>query len=208
MAGRDRLLTFIDKLGRTVRILRDAGNISDKYAICRVSPNTRTGTGLDSYQEEFFKWNSDIRVGDIFQDMLTEERHLVLGIWKVGVDSLADAIRVGSCRANDTIILYEIVKSNQDEYGKYVYNLTVRLNDYANIFHSIRPDSLTPIGEMSGDQLFIIFSARKFVGIATYIPKSGDQIVLANGSKFQIDSLDAHIYPGSYRALCSPDQRI
>ena len=208
MSGRDRLVTFIAKLGRPVSILRDTGNLSDHYAVCRVSENTQNASGLDSYQEAFFRWDSNIVSGDIFQDLLTSERNIVLGTWKVGVDSLADAIRVGSCRANDTIILYDITKSNQDEYGKYIYNLTVRLNDYANVFHSVRPDSLTPIGEMSGDQLFIIFSGRKFVGIATYTPKPGDQVVLANGSKFQIDSIDAHIYPGCYRTLCSPDQRI
>jgi hypothetical protein len=207
MAARDRLSNFIDQRGRTATILRDAGNITEKYAVARMNPNIKGGVGmaLDSYQEEFFRWDSQIRNGDIFQDGLNEERHLVLSVQKVGVDGQHDGLKVSSCRSNDSVVLYQISTGVPDGYGKSIYSLVVKLNDYVHVAHAVRGDSLTQVGEMVMKDVSIIFSGRKLAG---YVPKPGDRCVLTNGDKFQVDALDNHIFPGCYRTLCTLDQRL
>lgn len=205
MAARDRLSNFIDQRGRTAVILRNSGNLTEKYAIARMSQNTEGALNLDSYQEEFFRWDSAIRNGDIFQDGLSEERHLVLSVQKVGVDGQHDGLKVSSCRSNDSVLLYKITSTVPDEYGRATYNLLVKLNDYANVSHALRGDQLTPVGEMDMKYLFVVFSARNLAG---YTPGLGDRCVLGSGGQYQIDVLDSHIFPGCYRALCTPDQRV
>ncbi len=206
MAARDRLSNFINQRGRTVIILRDSGNITEKYAIAHMNPNIKGGlVDLDSYQEEFFCWDSQVRSGDIFQDRLSEERHLVLSVQKVGVDAVHDGIKVSSCRSNDSMVLYQITASAPDEYGRSLYTLMVKLNDYIHVSHGARGDNLTPIGEMVMKDVFVVFSARKLAG---YVPKPGDRCVLSNGDKIQIDVMDNHIFPGCYRCMCSRDQRV
>lgn len=212
MSARDRLSHFIDTRGRGALVLRDGGNLSEKYAISRMNPNVKGGIAmsLDSYQEEFFRWDSDVRCGDLFRDGLSDETHLVLSVQRIGIDGQHDGYKVSSCRCNDEMVLYEITRSQSipdGEYGRYAYNMSVRLEDFCHVSHWARGDSLTPIGDLTRGEIFIIFSGRHLQG---YVPQTGDRIVLSagGGNKFQVDAIDDHIFPDSYRALCSPDQRV
>lgn len=212
MAGRDRLSNFIDQRGLTATILRNSGNLIEKYAVARLNPNVKGGAGmnLDSYQEGFCRWDSQICEGDIFKDGLNEEYHLVLSVQKVGVDGQHDGIKISSTRCNDQMLLYQIIKTQSTpdgEYGHFAYNLSVKLNDYCHVAHGVRGDSLMPIGDLTTGNIFIIFSGRN---LATYIPAPGDRCVLGNGTgvAYQIDEIDVHIFPGCYRALCTPDKRM
>ena len=110
----------------------------------------------------------------------------------------------GRSRSSASLV-YELVPTGVvDDFGKKNYNPTVRLNDHACVFHNIQGDALAPIGEIARNEVIIIFSARKIAG---YVAKEGDRLVTLSGSKFQINGIDSHIYPGSYRTLCTPDQR-
>jgi len=214
VSSRDRLSNFLDKRGRTVVILdRGAGNITEKYAIARMNPNVKgaVAMSLDSYTEQLFRWDSGIQSGDVFQDGLSEQRHIVLSVQKIGIDGQHDGIRVSSCGCNDRMYLYQITKaaSTPDgEYGHYNYNLLVKGQDYCHVSHWARGDSQTPIGDMTRGDVFVIFSSRILSG--GYIPQPGDRIVLGNnsGAKLQIDGIDDHVFPTCYRVLCSPDQRM
>ena len=204
MSARAKLTSSINKFGRTVRILKDAGNITEKHLIVS-GFGARAEKTPFPMESSYFLWSSEIRAGDICQDMLTEDRTLIASLDYLGVNGSKDGIRVTELKCNDSIILYELVPtSSLDEFGKKNYNPTVRLNDYAGVFHNVRGDSLAPIGEIDKNQVIIIFSGRK---IGSYLPKEGDRLVILSGAKYQIDGVDAHIYPGSFKTLCSPDQR-
>lgn len=207
---RARLSDFIDSRGRSVLILRDAGNIPEVYAIAQMNPNVKGSSSmlLDSYQESFFRWDSQLCSGDIFQDQISMERHILLSLQKIGVDGQHDGFKVSSCRSNDGLVLYRLIQGTPDpQYGRSSYTLLVKVNDYCHVSHWARGDSLTPIGDMERGQIFILFSGRKLSG---YVPRPGDccQLGSGTGDKFQIDGIDDHVFPGCYRVLCSPDKRL
>jgi len=204
MSARAKLTSSINKMGRTVHILRNAGNITEKHLIVS-GFGARAEKTPFPLEASYFLWSSEVRVGDICQDMLTEDRKLIASLDYLGVNGSKDGIRVTEIKCNDSIVLYELVPTGVvNDFGKKNYNATVRLNDYACVFHNVRGDFLLPIGEIDKNQVIIIFSGRN---IGSYVPKEGNRLVLLNGAKYQIDGVDAHIYPGSFKTLCSPDQR-
>lgn len=205
MSARNKLISAINKFGRGVSILRDAGNITEKHLIV-------TGFGHEVERSPFpqeisyFKWDSQVRLGDICQDALTGNRKIIYSFEYLGLNGSKDGIRLIGIQCNDAIVLYELVPTVAvDSFGKKNYNPTVRVNDFASVVHNVQGDSLAPIGEVDKSEVIIIFSARK---LGAYVPKQGNRLVTLDGSKYQIDGLDSHVYPGSYRALCTPDQRI
>ena len=154
----------------------------------------------------FFLWNSQLRQGDIFQDVISQDRSLVVSIEPLGTDAVKDGLRVTALRCNDSVILYEIIPTGaQNEFGKKRYNDTVRVNDFAFVYQSVQGDQLTPIGELQRGETVIVFSARKLLG---YVPKEGNRCVLLDGKKYQVDGVDSHLYPGCFKVLTSPDQRV
>lgn len=203
MSSQDHISSLINKYGTSITILRNAGNISDK---CRLVPNKFASKPfLLEYQKDgYFTWDSQIIDGDIFKDNLTEEYYIVVNCNFFGKD-LKDGKKALVYRSNNKIILYALSEAVENQYGQKVYNWMVKLNDYANISYYVKGDKLTAIGDVSFDQLFIIFSGRNLQG---YVPKTSDRIVLLNGTKLQIDGIDPYLYAGCYEVICSLDQRL
>ncbi len=204
MSARAKLILVINKSGQAITILRNAGNISEKKALV-------TGTAYQAQKTPFpqsvsyYLWNSQIRLGDICQETASGARKIISALEFLAPNDYRAGIRAIEILCNDSIILYELVPTGAvNAFGKRNYNPTVRLNDFACIVHNVQGDALASIGEVDRNEVIIIFSGRN---LGAYIPKEGDRLVTSNGSKFQMDGIDSHIYPGSYKALCTPDQR-
>lgn len=204
MGLQDNHSSLIDRIGVPITILRNAGNISDK---CRLVPNKPASKPflLEYQKNAFFKWDSPIVDGDIFQDLLTEERYIIAFCNFFGIDAIKAGKLALVYKTNNQIILYQIIENTENTFGRKVYNESVKLVDYATVSYYVKGDTDTPIGEIGYDKLFVLFSARNLGG---YVPQTGDRIVLLNGRKLQIDGVDPHLYLGSYDTICSPDQRI
>ena len=138
MSSQGRINEMIERWGKTVTILRDAQNITEKRSIVR-SFNSKLQTSPILQEMSYFRWDSEIRAGDIFQDVLGQERSLVVAIEFLGTDAVKDGLRVTALRCNDSVILYEIIPSGaQNEFGKKRYNDTVRVNDFAFVYQSVQ----------------------------------------------------------------------
>jgi hypothetical protein len=204
MRARSQLTSSINKFGKGVNILRDAGNIAEKEMIVTGFAYAAQKTPFPQ-AVSYFHWNSQIRAGDICQENASGKRKLISSLEFLGPDDYRAGIRVIEIECNDSILLYELVPTAAlNEYGKKNYNPVVRLNDFAFVVHNVQGDALAPIGEVDKNEIIIIFSGRN---LGAYVPKEGDRLVISSGTKYQIDGIDSHVHPGSYRTLCSPDQR-
>jgi hypothetical protein len=204
MSTRSQLTTSINKFGKSVTILRTAANITEKEMVVKGFAYAVEKTPFPQ-AASYFIWDSEVELGDICQEVLSGKRKLISALEFLGVDGSRAGYRAIEIECNDYIILYELVPTGViDEYGKKNYNATVRLSDFACVFHNVRGDALAPIGEIDKNEIVVIFSARN---LGDYVPKEGNRIVTQDGSQYQIDGVDSHIYPGSYRTLCTPDQR-
>src|SRR4030042_138331 len=126
MSSRDKITEAINEHGRTMPILRDAGNIVEKAMLTRAYYAQKEKSPFPQSMD-YFLWNSQVVAGDVCQDMLPEDRKLVVGIDFLGTDGVKDGLRVISLKVNDTIILYEIIPTGvTNEFGKKNYNATVR----------------------------------------------------------------------------------
>jgi len=206
MARQDRFSASIAKFGRSILILRDAGNISEQCVL--VPNNSASNAFLREYQKNaYFKYDSAIVDGDIFQDLLTLERYLVVICNFVGEDIVKDAQGASVYKCNDQVTLYSLTEAIENPFGKKSYTWASKLVDYALAYSSgyARGDITTPIGELTLDKIVVNFSMRKLAG---YVPKAGDRIILLDGTMLQIDGLDPYLYRSSYEIVCSLDQRI
>ncbi len=204
MSARAKFTSAINKFGKAATILRNAGNITEKEIAIEGSVHTAQKTPFPQ-QVSGFLWNSQIRLGDICQEVASGKRKIISALEFLAPADYRPGIRTIQIECNDSIILYEVVASGAvDAFGKKNYNPTVRLNDFACVIHNVQGDALASIGEVDKNEVIIIFSSRN---LGVYIPKEGDRLVTSIGSKFQIDGIDFHIYPGSYKTLCTPDQR-
>jgi hypothetical protein len=204
MAIQDRLSALTERIGRPISILRNAGNIADHCILLDIASSNPFMSEIA--KNSIFAWNSEMADGDIFQDTVTEERFMVVNanFWVHG--SVRDGKQALVYKCNDLIVLYQWVEGAvTNEYGKKVFNLPVKLNDYAVVSYSTKGDTLNPIGDVSFDKLFVTFSGRN---LGIYKPKQGDRIVLLNGKILQIDGIDDHLYAGCYETICSLDQRV
>lgn len=204
MSVQDFISAFIVKRGTPVTILRNAGNISD---YCVLSNLTSSQPFTDAIKAKgLFRWDSEVVNGDIFQDTITQSRYIASNLNYWGQDSWKNGKNAFLQKCNDLIGLYQWVEGSVDDsYGKKVFILPTKLNDYAIVFSFLRDDKLEVVGEIALDKLFITFSARNLSG---YIPQNGDRIILQNGQRFQIDGIDDHLYSGCYATICSRDSRL
>jgi hypothetical protein len=202
MAIQDRLSALVERIGRPISILRNAGNIADH---CILLDNKSSNPFMSEISKQgIFAWNSEMVDGDIFQDTITEEWFMVVNanLWVHG--EVRDGKQALVYKCNDLIVLYALTEAVTNEYGKKVWNWYVKVNDYAVVSYSTKGDTLNPIGDVSLDKLFVTFSGRK---LGIYIPQQGDRITLLNGKALQIDGIDDHLYAGCYETICSLDQR-
>jgi hypothetical protein len=202
MAIQDRLSALVERIGRPISILRNAGNISDHCILLDLkSPNPFMS---EISKQGIFAWDSEIIDGDIFQDTITSERFMVVNanFWVHG--SIKDGKQALIYKCNDMIVLYALTEVVTNEYGKKAWNWYVKVNDYAIASYSTKGDTLNSIGDVSFDKIFVTFSGRNLLG---YIPKQGDRIVLQSGKTLQINGIDDHVYAGCYDTICSIDQR-
>ncbi len=202
MAIQDRLTALVERIGRPISILRNAGNIADHCILLDLKSSNPFMSEIS--KQGIFAWNSEIVDGDIFQDTVTEERFMVVNanFWIHG--SVRDGKQALVYKCNDLIVLYALTEAVTNEYGKKVWAWSVKVNDYAVVSYSTKGDTLNPIGDVSLDKLFVTFSGRN---LGIYIPKQGDRITLLNGKALQIDGIDDHLYAGCYETICSLDQR-
>jgi len=202
MAIQDRLSALVERIGRPISILRNAGNIADH---CILLDNKSSNPFMSEISKQgIFAWNSEMTDGDIFQDTITSERFMVVNanFWIHG--SVKDGKQALVYKCNDSITLLSLTEVVTDVYGKKAWNWYVKINDYAVVSYSTKGDTLNPIGDVSLDKLFVTFSGRN---LGIYIPKQGDRITLLNGKALQIDGIDDHLYAGCYETICSLDQR-
>ena len=202
MSIQDRLSALVQRIGRPISILRNAGNIAE---YCILINDKSSNPFLNEISKEaIFKWDSEMVDGDIFQDTVTSERFMVVNanFWIHG--SVKDGKQALVYKCNDRITLLALTEVVTDVYGRKAWNWYVKNGDYAVVSYSAKGDTLNPIGDVSLDKLFITFSGRLLAG---YIPKQGDRITLLNGKALQIDGIDDHLYAGCYETICSPDQR-
>jgi hypothetical protein len=206
MARQDRFSGSIAKFGRSILILRDAGNISEQCVL--VPNNSASNAFLREYQKNaYFKFDSAIVDGDIFQDLLTSERYLVVICNFAGEGQVKDAQGASVYKCNDRVTLYSLIEGVENSFGKRSYDWVVKLVDYALAYSSryASGDITTPIGELTLDKIVVNFSMR---GLAGYVPKPGDRILLLDGTRLQIDGLDPYLYRSSYQIVCSLDERL
>ena len=202
MSIQDRLSALVQRIGRPISILRNAGNIAE---YCILINDKSSNPFLNEISKEaIFKWDSEMVDGDIFQDTVTSERFMVVNanFWIHG--SVKDGKQALVYKCNDSITLLSLTEVVTDVYGKKAWNWYVKTSDYAVVSYFVKGDTLNPIGDVSFDKLFITFSGRRLAG---YIPKQGDRIVLQSGRALQIDGIDDHLYAGCYETVCSLDQR-
>jgi len=202
MAIQDRLSALVERIGRPISILRNAGNIADH---CILLDNKSSNPFMSEISKQgIFAWNSEMTDGDIFQDTITSERFMVVNanFWIHG--SVKDGKQALVYKCNDSITLLSLTEVVTDVYGKKAWNWYVKINDYAVVSYSAKGDTLNPIGDVSSDKLFVTFSGRN---LGIYVPKQGDRISLLNGRALQIDGIDDHLFGGCYETVCSPDQR-
>jgi len=203
MAIQDHLSALVERIGRPISILRNAGNIADYCILLDIEFSSKPFM-QEIAKNGIFAWNSEIVDGDIFKDTTTDERFMVVNanFWVHG--SVKDGKQALVYKCNDNIVLYALTEAVTNEYGKKQWNWYVKVNDYAVVSYFVKGDTLKPIGDVSFDKLFITFSGRNLLG---YIPKQGDRIVLQSGKVLQIDGIDDHLYAGCYETICSIDQR-
>jgi len=202
MAIQDRLSALVERIGRPISILRNAGNISDHCILLDLKSSNPFMSEIS--KQGIFTWDSEIVDGDIFQDTVTSERFMVVNanFWVHG--SVKDGKQALVYKCNDRITLFALTEVVTDVYGKKQWNWYVKIGDYAVVSYSTKGDTLNPIGDVSFDKLFVTFSGRNLAG---YIPKQGDRITLQDGRALQIDGIDDHLYAGCYETICSMDQR-
>lgn len=204
MGLQDAISILISKAGRTVTILRNAGNITE---ICYINPSHGQTIQLFEYQRmAYFAWDSQVISGDIFQDTLNFERFLVVSTQYVGNESTKDYKKLLVFKTNDSATLYKAMPPvASGHFGDKEFPFNVVTTDYAHIASLVKDDTLTPIGEMGMTDVSIIFSKRNMSG---YTPKLGDRIVTSDQRKWQVNAVDSFSYPNCLNMLCSLDQRM
>jgi hypothetical protein len=204
MGLQDAIGILISKAGRTVTILRNAGNITDK---CHINPSRGQAIQVLEYQRlAYFAWDSQIISGDIFRDELNLEIFLVVSAQYVGHEATKDYKKLLVFKTNDQATLYKAMPSvASGHFGDKEFPFNVVTTDYVLVASLVKDDTLTPIGEIGLTDISVIFSKRNMIG---YVPKLGDRIVTSDQRKWQVNAVDSFLYPNCVNMLCSLDQRM